>query len=100
MTHFGTDASLQEMIESKTLDAMTKAELIAELEQRRRDRNVLGGVTLPVPEDTVAVLKLPAPISELVAVTTALQKLYRSKELFIRTDSPLQGWLVICKPAD
>lgn len=51
---------------------------------------------VPVPKETVALLRFPMPIDALVRVTNGLEKLYRDPDLVIRTDvTTADGWMVL-----
>lgn len=56
----------------------------------------MPGLTMPVPPETVAVLRLPVSIDGAVAVTRVLEKAY-GPGLVIRTDAGLDGWMVVAR---
>lgn len=57
------------------------------------------GITLPVPPETVALLRMPIPLGSLGPIVTGLKGTY-GEGLVIRTDAGIEGWLVIARPAD
>ena len=60
---------------------------------------VIGpGIALPVPAETVALLRMPIPLGSLGSVVTGLKGTY-GEGLVIRTDAGIDGWLVIARPA-
>lgn len=59
---------------------------------------VIGeGLTLPVPPETVALLRMPIPLGSLGSVVAGLKGTY-GEGLVIRTDAGIDGWLVIARP--
>jgi len=56
------------------------------------------GMNLPVPPETVALLRMPIPLGSLGDVVTGLKGTY-GEGLVIRTDAGITGWMVIATPA-
>lgn len=56
----------------------------------------MPGLRLPVPPETVAVLKLPIPLDALTGIVTVLERTY-GPDLVIRTDAGIEGWMVIAR---
>ena len=52
-----------------------------------------------VPPETVALLKLPIGITPLYEASQALQAAY-GKDIVIRTDAGLHGWIVMARPTE
>lgn len=55
-------------------------------------------LTVPVDDRVVALVRLPVAITPLVDVTKALSAAY-GPDLVFRTDTGLDGWAVISRPA-
>lgn len=54
--------------------------------------------SLPVPAETVALLKMPVPLGALGAMVAGLKGTY-GDGLEIRTDAGVDGWMVIATPS-
>lgn len=57
----------------------------------------VGPITLPVPPETVALLRMPLPLTALSDVIHGLQATY-GDGLVVRTDTGIEGWMVIARP--
>lgn len=58
-----------------------------------------GGITLPVPAETVALLRMPVALGALSPLIQGLKGTY-GEGLVVRTDAGIDGWMVIAAPSD
>jgi hypothetical protein len=57
----------------------------------------LGPITLPTPPETVTLVRMPIALDVLAPIVEALTLAF-GEGLVIRTDTGIDGWLVIARP--